>query len=96
MAPILWPVIFFVFMLPVTIVLGWLSATVPLLGIAAIVYGFFGVTVGDPIVCIVHRFAPKLVPIQRPAFLSLTPVWWVLRPDETEELAISGGFDPRG
>ncbi|HVT87725.1 MAG TPA: hypothetical protein VHD56_02650 [Tepidisphaeraceae bacterium] len=87
--PIFWPLAFFFVFFPVSLVLAWLSEMLPILAFVAICYALMFVTIGDPIVCILRKFAPKLVPVERPSFFSLRPVYWVLKPEETSEFSIS-------
>jgi hypothetical protein len=67
------------FMLPFGLVAAWLASVgVPF---AAWITGVFAVivAVGDPLVWVLHRSRPSWVPADRPAFMSLRLVIFVMR-----------------
>lgn len=80
---LLWPLSYFVFILPVGVVLSLLSK---LPGIAGMVFGLWYllwallIVVGDPLVFIVHKIKPKLVPVEEFRFLNFACVIFVLKP----------------
>ena len=87
--PIFWPIAFFLVFFPASLVIAWFSELIPAAAFVAVCYALMFVAIGDPIVCILRRYFPRLVPVERPAFFSVRPIYWILKPDETSEIAVS-------
>ena len=76
-APLFWPVAYLIMFLPMGVVFSVLRE-LPFVGLLAAFFFFFSVAVGDPLVCLIHKLAPKLVPVDAPPLFSLSLVFWVL------------------
>lgn len=82
-APLIWPAAYMIVMLPLGVVtakLAWSSGWVALF---ARFVSLIAVAIGDPLVCLLHRFAPNLVPLQEPPLFSTQIIMFVLKPDTT-------------
>jgi len=88
-APFIWPIGYLVMFLPFGLILSFLGSFIPFLGLVSIFFSIMAVTAGDPVICILHAVAPRFVPVARPSFLSLALIYYVLKPEETEQIAIS-------
>jgi hypothetical protein len=88
-APLFMPIAYLCFFLPLGFFFGALSSIVPFAGLFSIFFAIEAVTVGDPLISILHAIAPRFVPVQRPSFLSLALIYYVLKPEEAEQLVIS-------
>jgi hypothetical protein len=84
-APLLWPIAFLVMFLPMGVVFSVLRK-LPFVGLLAAFFALLAVAIGDPIVCVLHKLFPKLVPIESPPIFSLNLVFWVL---DAPEIAIA-------
>lgn len=82
--PLVYPVAYLIYM-PFFIFIS-LFQGIPLIGgfirlfvaLAALIM----VAIGDPIVCILHKISPKIVPVNSPPFFSLYFIFWVLSAPE--------------
>ena len=75
--PLVWPIAYFIIFLPMGIVFSILR-NLPFVGLLAAFFSIVSVAIGDPIVCVLHKFLPKLVPVESPPIFSLNLVFWVL------------------
>ena len=87
--PLVFPLGYFCIYLPLGLLLSVIGSIIPLVGLMSVFIALFFVTLGDPLICILYAIAPRIVPVQRPAFLSLALIYWVLKPEETALLAVS-------
>lgn len=82
-APLVWPIGYLIIFLPMGIIFSLLQGLqVPLVGLVAAVFAILAVGVGDPIVCILHRIRPGLVPVDSPPLFSVYIIFWVLTAPE--------------
>lgn len=66
---ILFPVAYFAFWLPFGLICGWLARLgIPFVGLLSIVSSLV-IVVGDPVVWIISKIKPDLVPVDKPKFL---------------------------
>ena len=79
-APLLYalisPFTYLCFILPAAFVLGMLN-WVPYIGIAYMIFGILSiafVSIGDPIIWLINRFFPGLLPVDHPALFNLSPL----------------------
>lgn len=79
--PIAWPFAWLIFFLPLGMILSLFSA-VPFVNLFAAFISFIAVGCGDPLVCIVHKMAPKMVPVAAPPIISFKIIFWVLNASE--------------
>jgi len=74
------PVMYFLFLLPIGLVAGWLSSlSVPFVGLISGLCALI-IVLGDPLVYTLSRFKPEWVPIQRPNIFSLRIIVFVTSP----------------
>ncbi len=85
-APILWPAMYLLIIVPVSIILNMLIA-IPFVGLFLFVMGIWTVGLGDPIALILRKFFPWLVPVEDPPILSPIPIIFVLKADDEIILA---------
>lgn len=80
---LLFPICYYVFFLPIGLIAAWLSGLgVPWVGLLAAIFAFF-VGVGDPLVFVLKKVRPDLVPAESVKFFSLKTVIFLLgRPAE--------------
>lgn len=76
-APLVWPFAYFFMFLPMGIVFSVLRG-LPFVGLIAMFFALIAVSIGDPIICILHKFFPRLVPVASPPLFSFFLVFWVL------------------
>ncbi len=76
-SPLVWPIGYLILFLPLGIIFSILRE-LPFVGILSVFFSLIAVAIGDPIVCILHKFFPKLVPVESPSIFSLILVFWVL------------------
>ncbi len=89
LVPVIFPVFYLVILLPLGILAAKLSAAVPFVGWIAIIAAVL-IVVGDPLVCILSLFAPKLVPMNKPGFFNFAIVIWLLKSEEVAvDVAVS-------
>src|SRR6202021_4299256 len=87
-APLILPLMYLVIFLPFGLFFGALGSVVPFAGLFTIFVALL-IAIGDPIICILYAVAPKLIPVNRPAFFSLKLIYYVLKPDESDQVVIS-------
>jgi len=80
-APFVWPFGYLFMFLPMGLVFSLLRG-VPFVGLLAAFFAIVAVSIGDPIVCILHKFVPKLVPVDSPPLFSVYLIFWVLNAPE--------------
>jgi len=86
---LMFPFFYLVILLPLGVVCAKLSPHVPFMGIVAVFFAVL-VAVGDPLVCILSMFAPRLVPMHKPGFFMLSLIIWLLKGDEVDvDVAVS-------
>lgn len=83
LAPLLWPFCYLFFFLPVGILFSILK-NLPFVGLLAGFFSIIAVAIGDPLVFLIHKFAPKAVPVESPSFFSFYLIFWLLDPKESE------------
>ncbi len=89
MVPLIFPVFYMAILLPLGILAAKLSGVVPFVGWIAIIAAVL-IVVGDPLVCILSLFAPKLVPMDKPGFFNFVIVIWLLKSEEVDvDVAVS-------
>ena len=77
--PIGMPLGYFMMLLPMGLILSWLSSFFFLAGWVAAFIGLM-VAVGDPFVFVLSKVRPDIVPVERPSFFSLRIIHFVLSP----------------
>ena len=87
-----WPIGAFFGLMPFAWLMRGMAAVFPdgfgfFLLIPVVFLTAMGVSLGDPLVCILHKFIPKLVPIDDPPLFSTRFVYWVL---DVPEISIAG------
>lgn len=80
-APLSWAVAYLIIFLPLGVVFSVLR-DLPFVKPLAAFCSLVAVAIGDPILCVLYRFFPKIIPVESPSFFSLNLVFWVL--DEPE------------
>jgi hypothetical protein len=80
-APLIWPIGYLIMFLPMGIVFSLLRS-LPFVGLIAMFFAIIAVSIGDPIVCILHKIFPKIVPVDSPPIFSLYLIFWVLNAPE--------------
>ena len=76
---LLFPVSYFGFWLPLGLLCSWLSRLgVPFIGLLSIVSSVV-IVVGDPIVWIISKIKPDLVPVEKPKFIDFHLIIYVVR-----------------
>lgn len=75
---LLFPVFYYVSLLPFGLLAGWLSGLgVPWIGLFAAIAALM-ICVGDPLVFFLKKFRPEIVPIDKAPFLSLKTIIFIL------------------
>ena len=75
----LFPVVYFAIFLPMGLVFGWLARIgVPFMGLISIISSIV-IVVGDPIVWIISKIKPDLVPVEKPKFFDLSLIVFALK-----------------
>ena len=87
--PLVFPLGYFCIYLPLGLLAAAVSGVIPFAGLFSILIALGFVTPGDPLICILYAIAPRFVPVQRPAFLSLALIYWVLKAEETAQVSLS-------
>jgi hypothetical protein len=73
-AILIFPLGYLIFLLPMSLVsMGLSKVGVPLVGWVPVFTGFL-LLPGDPPTYLIHRFAPKIVPVEKYSFLNFTTV----------------------
>lgn len=62
---------------PMNVILSVLRE-LPFVGLLAAFFPLIVVAIGDPIVCLIHKIASELVPVEAPPLFSLSLVLWIL------------------
>ena len=83
--PFVWSLAYLFVFLPIGILFSLLF-WIPFLGLISCILAFCFCSIGDPIVCILHKINPKLVSMEDPPIFSLTIVIWLL---DTADIAIA-------
>lgn len=60
---------------------GSLISKVPFAGLFLLILAL-PVAVGDPVTCVIKKFAPNVVPVEDPPLFSLTAIYWVIKGKE--------------
>ncbi|MEL7360521.1 MAG: hypothetical protein AAFN13_00470 [Bacteroidota bacterium] len=83
LAPVAW-VVGYLFFVPIAYLFAALFGVLGVIvtGLASL----FFVTLGDPFVCLLQRFAPRAVPVERPALFSLRALILVTVPEKQKPL----------
>lgn len=76
-APIFWPIGYLIIFLPMGIILS-IFRVLPFVHFISAFFSLIAVAIGDPIVCLIHKFFSKLVPVESPPLFSFCLVFWVL------------------
>ncbi|HQQ61267.1 MAG: hypothetical protein KBC66_00105 [Kiritimatiellae bacterium] len=76
-APLIWPIGYICMFLPLGLVCSLLRG-LPFVGIIAAFFSIIAVSLGDPLVCLIHKIFPKAVPVDAPPLFSLYLIFWVL------------------
>lgn len=85
--PFIWPIIYLICLLPFGMIFGVVGQFVPIANLFTLFVALLAVTIGDPIVCILHKFFPKLVPVAAPSLFSFSLIQWVV--DTENEFSIA-------
>lgn len=85
--PFIWPIAYLFFFLPFGMFLGVVGQFIPVVNLVGMFVALMAVTVGDPLVCIIHKFWPKAVPVAAPPLFSFSLINWVL--DTDTEISIA-------
>lgn len=83
--PFIWPLFYLVIVIPAMLLVSLLRS-LPFVGLFGAFLALISVAIGDPLVCLIKRFAPAAVPVEEPSLFSLIPVFWVL---DASELSIA-------
>ena len=62
-----------------------------MIGFFAMICALAWVSIGDPLVALLHKFVPKAVPVENPGFFNLSFIMWVLKPENTQEVVLPRG-----
>jgi len=84
-SPFTWPIAYLILFLPLGLVFSLLRS-VPGVGLAAVFFSLMAVSLGDPLVALLHKFDPRLVPVESPPLFSLSLIFWIL---DAPELAVA-------
>lgn len=85
--PFVWPFAYLFFFLPFGMFMNVVGQFIPVANLVTLFVALIAVTIGDPIVCILHKFFPRLVPVAAPPLFSLALIQWVL--DTDTEISIA-------
>jgi len=83
--PLLWPLLSLVLLWPLAWLARILSAFFPPAGLYNTVLGVV-TGLGDPLVCLLHKCAPRLVPMQNPPLFSAQVAILLLKPEASHEI----------
>lgn len=86
--PLIIPIGYLFFFLPMGMVCAFLAKFFPYVGILVFMLSLF-VAAGDPLVWILSLVAPQAVPVAKPGFVNFALIMWVLKPEEAAEVVIS-------
>jgi hypothetical protein len=81
--PLFWPIGAYFGLYPFALLMRGIAAVFPdgfgfFILIPVFFFTAFAVSIGDPLVCIFHKFLPKIVPVDDPPLFSTNFVYWVL------------------
>lgn len=76
--PLVWPLAYLFIFLPLGLVVSIVAEFFPFAYLFGAFISLLAVTAGDPIVCILKRFFPNLVTVERPPLLSFKMVIFVI------------------
>jgi hypothetical protein len=76
-APLVWPILYLVVFLPMGVAFSVLR-NLPFVGLLAPFFAFMAVAIGDPILCVLHKIIPRIVPVESTPIFSLNLIFWVL------------------
>lgn len=72
------PICYFIFLLPIGLVTGWLSGMgVPFAGFISLVFSLM-IVIGDPFVFILKKLQPNSVPVDKPGFFNFKLIIFVI------------------
>lgn len=69
--------LYWLFTVPLSLVSQWISK-IPFVGLFMLALAL-PVALGDPLVCLIKKFAPEVVPVEEPPLFSLNAFYWVIR-----------------
>jgi len=79
---LLFPVIYFAFWVPFGLICGWLARLgVPFVWMLSIISSLV-IVIGDPVVWLIYKIKPDLVPIEKPKFFDFHLITFVIRDPE--------------
>jgi hypothetical protein len=78
LAPLIWPLSYLFFYIPMGIILSFISPIVPFSGLMSLFLSLISVTAGDPLVCLIDYFFPEVVPVESPPLFSFDVIIFVL------------------
>jgi len=77
----IWPIGFFLFFLPLGLVSGWLSNIgIPYIGLITFIPALM-IIPADPVMCIIHKIKPEIIPVDKYGFIEFPIVFWVYKKD---------------
>lgn len=81
--PFFWPIGSYIGLFPFTLLMRGIAAVFPdgfgfFILIPVFFFTAFAVSIGDPLICILHKFFPKIVPVDDPPLFSTHFIYWVL------------------
>lgn len=83
---LIWPIGYLIFMLPMGLVAGFLSRVgVPFVGLLSIAFSL-AIAIGDPLVWMLKRTKPEIVPVDKPGFFEFSVIVFVI--DEEKKRAL--------
>lgn len=87
--PLLWPLMYLVIFLPLGLVALVFARFLPFVGLFSQLLGLIAVTIGDPLIVILHAIRPSLVPIHEPPFFFPRLIVFLLKPGRATEIVIA-------
>lgn len=73
-----YPLLALIVIIPASLIFSWL-AFIPFIGLLSMLLSFF-IAIGDPLLWVLHKIFPGLIPIDFPPLFSLKPLIYVLSP----------------
>jgi len=86
--PLVVPLGFFLFMLPLGLICLTLANVIPYVWIISFMCSLF-IIPGDPLVWVLSVLAPRAVPAEKPAFINPALIVWLLKSSDTAEVVLS-------
>ena len=77
--PVLWPIAYLTVFLPMGLLLVALSQFHPAFALCQVVLSSLAVAIGDPLVLLIERLRPYLVPVPNPPIIYLKLIVFILR-----------------